>query len=309
MLKKILLLSTIWIGLSANAQDVYFTEYNSSKINLNPAFAGSDSTFVLSSADRLRAGSSPYDEANILFFSADNYFHFLRGGLAICYSNTNIFRGSSITNQFHLSYAPHFELFNHRLAIQPGIELGVFSNKENYHDFIAPDGTTSANPGTDPSIPWSGSTVKSNIDVSTGLVIFTKRFYGGFAMHHINKPQTSLFGDSRLPVRYTIHAGANLTLGNFLLSPNCLLMMQDKSSFAQVGLRIKYKMLTFGLDFLSSNELVPEIGLQNRFFKLSYSYIHIMDSNNFYYNIPTHELHFNWYFTHKNKKQLSMRMI
>jgi type IX secretion system PorP/SprF family membrane protein len=292
-------------SLHTVAQDTDFREYNSSKINLNPAFAGSDSAFVLSSANKFHPGDS-FERSNSFFFSADNYFHFLRGGLAIRYENIRNWGGRSKTNQVHLSYASHFELFKHKLAIQPAFEVGVFQNVERF-SFIAPDGSTTQTPGPDPQIPWSGYK-KNNIDFSAGLLLFTKRFYGGLALHHINTPEYRLFSYQSLPIRYTVHAGANLTAGNFILSPNILIMsQQDYYNYIQIGLRTKYKMLTFGLDYVAMDNIIPEIGLQNRFFKLSYSYSYIVDT--YGVNPATHELHFNWFFKHKNKKQLSLRMI
>lgn len=292
-------------NLLATAQAIYFNEYNSSKMNLNPAFAGSDSAFVLSSADKFHIGNGAYDRSNSFFFSADNYFHALRGGLAVSCANTRESAGERTTNLIHFSYAPHIELFNHTLALQPGFEFGAFSNKEK-RNFVAPDGSSSSNPGSDPDIPWSGTIVKRNIDFSAGVLFFTKKFFGGIAMHHINKPLYQPLGDSRLPARYTVHAGAILNANNFILSPTICVMNQGNYKLVQMGLRVKYRMLTYGLDF-GPTYIIPEIGLQNRFFKLSYCFNYTLNSEAFAYNV--HELHFNWFFKHKNKKQLSLRMI
>lgn len=204
----------------------------------------------------------------------------------------------------HFSYAPHFELFDHTLAIQPALEVGVFQHVEKTF-FIAPDGSSSTYPGPYPSIPFSGYT-KSNIDFSGGLLFFTKRFYGGIAIHHINRPEYTHYIGLNLPIRFTLHTGANLAAGNFILSPTILMISQEDYNYIQLGLRAKYKILTFGLD-VAVNTIIPEIGLQNRFFKLSYCYSYVNDR--FVKNPGTHELHFNWHFKHKNKKQLSLRMI
>lgn len=297
MIKKAFFLLACFMSIFATAQDIYFNEHNTSKMNLNPAFAGSDSAFVLSSADKFHIGNGPFDRYNSFFFSADNYFRALRGGLAVSYANTRELGGDRTTNQVHLSYAPHFELFNHKLALQPGFEFGVFSNKQK--NLVSP-------PGPDADIPWSGTIVKSNIDFSAGILLFTKQLYGGFAMHHINTPQYQLNSYYQLPIRYTVHAGVNLSAGNFIFSPNIFVINQRDYKLVQIGIRVKYKMFTYGID-LGPNYLIPEVGFQNRFFKLSYCYNYIINEGARSEN--THEIHFNWFFKYKNKKQLSLRMI
>ena len=51
------------------------------------------------------------------------------------------------------------------------------------------------------------------VDFSTGILGFTDKYYFGAAVHHLNEPNESLVvGTSRLPMKYTIHAGAVLPL-------------------------------------------------------------------------------------------------
>jgi len=224
--------------------------------------------------------------------------------LAINYKNSDEYEGTKKTNQVSLSYAPHFELFEHKLALQPAFELGFFSSTYYYWGY--PSQWDHGTPDT--QIPWPTGRKKSNIVISSGLLFFTKRFYGGFAVHNINKPQYELFSYDGLPVRYTLHGGANLNVGNCILSPNFLAVKQGDFSRVQLGVRVKYKILTIGVDG-SGNTIIPEIGLQNRFFKLSYCYGYLLDVYMTNRVLGIHELHFNWFFKHKNKKQLSLRMI
>ena len=51
------------------------------------------------------------------------------------------------------------------------------------------------------------------VDFSTGFLGFTDKYYFGAAVHHLNEPNESLVvGTSRLPMKYTLHAGATLPL-------------------------------------------------------------------------------------------------
>ena len=298
MKKKILTLISSSISIFAIAQDVSFNEYNTSKINLNPAFAGSDSAFVLSTAGL--AYPVPGIENYRYFFSIDSYVRFLRGGLALNFAGKD--EHDNNATRLGISYAPHFELLNHKLAFQPGIEFNYFELQTNGQ---IPYQWESDNP--DPTIPWANGV--NGFDLSAGFVLFIKKYYGGLAFHHLNKNLYSThFKGYEMPIKYSLHTGANLNAGKFILSPNLLYMLQGDYRLLQIGIKAKYQMLTFGMD-LSADAIIPGIGLQNSFFKVSYSYNYIIDP---YATKPypsTHEIHFNWFFKHINKKQLSLRMI
>jgi len=293
-------LLTCSICILATAQEDFFTQYNLSKTNTNSAFTGSDSAFVLSSA----ATFPTKEKDNEIFFSADNYFHFLRGGLGITYNRESLIAGSLITSRINLTYAPHFEFFNHRLAFQPGISIGYFQryidwSKLTFGNMIDEKSGFIYDPQE-----TKGLDRKSNLDFSAGVLLFTKLFYGGFAIHHITQPDEGLASPHRLLSRYTAHAGANIPIGSyFIVSPNLMYVQQGDFSMFLTGITAKYKWLVAGASFGNSNTFVSTIGLQNRFFRISYSYW-LQNSPN-----AVNEIHFNWFFKHKNKKQLSLRMI
>ncbi len=170
MMKRLLILLVYcFTTQQIKAQDIPFYNYNASKTNLNPAFAGSDSAFILSTAGLISA--SPATENFRTFFSLDNYFRFLRGGLAFNFGVSDEKDGGAA--KMTLAYAPHFEFFNHRLAFQPAIEFGYFeSQAQSSQPF--PSQWNYENP--DAAIP--GHFGINGWDVTTGFLLFTKNFTG-----------------------------------------------------------------------------------------------------------------------------------
>ena len=83
----------------------------------------------------------------------------------------------------------------------------------------------------------------SKADFATGLVLYSDRFYGGFAVHHLTRPDEGFIGVSRIPLKYTLHAGGNIsvednnsrkrTIEETAISPN--LMYQKQAKFDQVN--------------------------------------------------------------------------
>jgi type IX secretion system PorP/SprF family membrane protein len=288
MKKGFVFFIALFSNMLMTAQDNYFAQYNTSKTNTNPAFTGSDSVFVLSSAAIFQ------ENYNQVFFSADNYFRRLHGGLGINYSRENDGEGTLITSRANFTYAPHFEFFKHRLVVQPALSVGFFQrsidwSKLTFGDMIDPKTGFVYN-----TEEMANLETKSNIDFSTGILLYTKRFYGGFAVYHFTEPDEGLFGESKMPARYTLHAGANLAAGkNFTLSPNIIYQRQQDFSMAMLGITARYKWLVAGIAYRDGNGIVPTAGLQNRFFKISYSYYFLNPSH------QIHEIHFNWFFKHR----------
>ncbi len=110
------------------AQDANFSQYSSTRTYTNPAFAGTDSTLVLSAGYRIEWPN--IDNGYRTFhFSSDQYVPFLKGGVGISYLNDNSYNNTFSSNSIDLTYAPHFELFKHKLAVQPALSLGFFQKK------------------------------------------------------------------------------------------------------------------------------------------------------------------------------------
>jgi type IX secretion system PorP/SprF family membrane protein len=302
MKKGFIFIAALFSNMLMTAQDNYFAQYNTSKTNTNPAFTGSDSTLVLSSAATFQFPIAEKDDK--LFFSADNYFRRLRGGLGINLSRESDAGGALITSRVSIAYAPHFEFFEHRLVVQPALSVGLFQRSIDWSQFTFGD-MIDAKTGFvyDAKEPANLST-KSNIDFSTGILLYTKRFYGGFAVHHFNEPDEGLLGPGKLPARITLHGGANLTAGSFILSPNVMYQQQQNFSMILLGVTARYEWLVAGIAYRDNNGIVSTAGLQNRFFKISYSYYFI---NPAYY---INEVHFNWFFKHRKvSKVQSIRLI
>lgn len=121
---------------------------------------------------------------------------------------------------------------------------------------------------------------KGFLDISAGMVGFTKNFYFGFAAHHLNTPNESMIiGNSPLPMRFTAHAGADIPLGKksvygnkVSISPNILFRYQQGFMEMNLGTYIKYDMFTFGSWFRNRDAFILLFGLQFNQFKLGYSY-------------------------------------
>jgi type IX secretion system PorP/SprF family membrane protein len=116
--------------------------------------------------------------------------------------------------------------------------------------------------------------------VSAGGVIFTKKFFGGLAINHLNRPDESMIlGQSRLPMRFTAHMGADIPLGQkskynnvTSIMPNIIYQYQNGFQELNIGTYIKYGNISTGVWYRNRDAFILTVGINTGKFKLGYSY-------------------------------------
>lgn len=304
------------------AQDPHFSQYNNSRMYTNPAFTGTDSTLVISAGYRMglllyiggRIVWPPIDLHNKTFyFSTDQYIPFLKGGVGIIYSNDKVGEGKLTTSRIEINYAPHFEIFKHKIVLQPAFSAGFFRKSIDWSNLTFGDMIDERRGFAYNTNQGEKLSSKSNFDFSIGLLVYSNDFYGDFAVNHITQPDEGLLGVSKLPVKTTFHTGANLSFNteNFILSPNILLVQQQNFAMFLPGVNAKYKWAVIGLSYRSGNAFIIKAGVQNRFLKVGYSYDYSVAVPAFIYSGGVHEIQLTW-FCHYQKsicKIKTMRLI
>ena len=124
---------------------------------------------------------------------------------------------------------------------------------------------------------------RSYADIHAGVLAFTERFFFGGTVKHLTQPVESFSNDftSRLPMRYSIHAGARLgdlenSESSVTLSPN--IMYTQQAQFRQVNagsyLKIGYFMggLWYRYNLNYSDAVIFLLGAQKNIFTFGYSY-------------------------------------
>jgi type IX secretion system PorP/SprF family membrane protein len=122
---------------------------------------------------------------------------------------------------------------------------------------------------------------KNGIDFSGGLIIYSDRFYAGFATHHVTEPQESLINsnNSPLPMKLTAHLGAMIDLPgdyyrseNVKLSPNILYRQQGTFQQLNLGLYIIKGAFWGGVWYRNEDSFIVLAGVKTNTFKVGYSY-------------------------------------
>ncbi len=161
-----------------------------------------------------------------------------------------------------------------------------------------------------------GSNTKSDIDLSTGILLYSKNFYGGIAVHHLTQPDEGFLGPSVLPRKITIHGGANLRfksdpLGKFILSPTLLYTQQQDFRMLMPGIMAKYKFISLGVSYRNNDAFITTVAFQNKYVRLGYSYDYTVSKLTNSVTGGSHEIGFSCFLKSKkrNCKIKTLRVI
>jgi type IX secretion system PorP/SprF family membrane protein len=284
--RLIIILITTATGLQlvasdCHAQDPEFTQFYANPLYLNPAFAGSNNCprITLNYRNQWPSISGTFVTSSM---SYDQYVHDISGGLGVLVTNDNEADGTLRTSTISGIYA-YRQPLGRKWSLSVGFQGSFFQkvldkNKLSFGDQIDPLRGFVFN--TNEALPGG---VASNLDLSSGVLLYSEYFYAGFAAHHLTRPNESLIGDdeSRLPTKFTGHAGGVIPLdggagkyssGSSTLSPNILYQQQGTASQLNIGMYLKHGPLTAGVWYRNTDAAIALIGVQTDVFRFGYSY-------------------------------------
>lgn len=241
-------------GLNVNAQqDVHFSQFVSSPLNINPALAGIfDGDLRITNNYRSQWGSisSPYKTLGV---GIDGVLSRPKGEKGILGGGLNFYNdvaGDSemTTTSVNLTLAYHLPLTNYQY-LSFGLQGGLLQRSITYDNLYWDQ-------------QWNGLTFDTNnpsgestrgistktMDFAFGMQWFNevddnKRFSFGVGAFHLTRPSIDFnLGDERIFMKYMIHGGAELSKesNNVVFMPNFLVMKQGPNFLANVGAEVKY---------------------------------------------------------------------
>jgi type IX secretion system PorP/SprF family membrane protein len=281
MMKKItvcfLLFLSIFFTESAKAQDPQFTQFYANPIYLNPAFAGTARCprFCINYRNEWPGLNKTYITTSA---SYDQHVDALSGGIGLLVMQDRAGNGTLVTTDASLVYSYQLNI-NREFSIKFGLQ-GTYHQKTldwtklTFGDMIDRRRGFVYNTNENPS-NYPNQTVRT-ADVSAGILGYSKRYFVGVAVNHIAQPDEHFIGPSSpLPMKLTVHAGANIPLekgGETYISPNILYQYQGQFQQLNLGMYFVKKNIVAGLWYRNQDAMIALIGYQNQHFKFGYSY-------------------------------------
>jgi len=260
-------------------QDPEFTQFYSNPLYLNPAFAGSKvcPRVAINHRNQWANLSGSFVTTSASF---DRLIEGISGGLGFLVMTDNAAKTLK-TTRFSGMYA-YNKSVSRKFSINVGAEATFFQksidwDKLTFGDMIDPRRGFVYQTN---DIRREGAV--TGIDFSAGVIGYTENFFFGFAAHHLTEPEESLIksGESKLPMKYTGHAGAVIPLGgggkyhasDASVSPNILFRQQGTFTQLNMGVYIKKGPLTGGIWYRNQDAFITSIGIETDYFKIGYSY-------------------------------------
>lgn len=319
-MQKIFYIAIFLVGfsLSVQGQDAQFSQFYANQLYLNPAFAGSTGGGRLGMNYR---NQWPQLEANYVTYSFafDYYFEDYRSSIGFIAKQdeqgktTQPFKATS----FALIYSYVIPI-NENTVVQAGLQAGYNLKSLNYNNLLFPDqindnGITGYN--TAEEFPKNNTNF---VDISSGVVLLSNNFWAGLSAHHLNRPnQSFLDQESKLPTKYSLHAGYRMSYENYYsdldksITTAFIFEKQGAAQRLHLGIYGVYEPFVFGVWYKgipiqkienrpSNNDaLVFLAGLKFGDFNLGYSYDATISELS-RYNASSHELSLVYHFGSEN---------
>jgi type IX secretion system PorP/SprF family membrane protein len=192
------------------SQDMHFTQFYSSSLYLNPAFAGANvcSRVTLTYRDQWPGVSKAY---KTFLASYDHYLTKYNLGLGIVVGSDVAGTGQLRTTILNPIIAYEAKLTK-KLFLRIGTQTGIGIKSINYNNLVF--GDQIARGGGVPTIEEPTQT-KLYFDVGAGALLYSKKIWAGISFYHLNRPNETLLGQSgtsNLPIKYSIHTGYKIIL-------------------------------------------------------------------------------------------------
>jgi type IX secretion system PorP/SprF family membrane protein len=273
-MKNLFLFFMLLFTCAVHAQDPHFSQPSSVPLTINPGFAGSLACGRAEVGYRLQW---PKLSSSSQTFNASYDQYFKVGGVGFNYMHDGQGKGTIINDHMEIDYAPYIALFKDssgrgRVIIQPGISVGYFHktadfSKLNFGDMIDPRrGFVS------PSNESPGKKTSNNIDLSAGIVAYTKHIAVGFAAFHLNEPNEGFIGESKLPVRFVTYLSGEINCAALMLTPSVLITHQQDFHELFLNVNARVERFSLGVGLRNHDAMVFSAGYNYSSFSLRYAY-------------------------------------
>ena len=218
-LSTLLLIVTLtFASQKAHGQDFQFSQFYNVPLYQNPAFAGSLHQTRITAEQRLQWPrlNARYTTSLI---SADTYFAKFNMGIGGLIMQD--YQGGSQISSTQAQFMYSYELkLSKQLTFRAGLQAGYVSSNVGYSALRFPsqfdnqNGLISSSNSYGDTSAWKK--VKSYGDFSSGGLLYSKRFWAGFAVHHMNTPNQSFAAGpgiiSTLPAEFAVTSGYQILL-------------------------------------------------------------------------------------------------
>lgn len=202
-LKALFLFGALSICIVSSAQDMQFTQFNAAPLYLNPGFTGSTIEHRVATSYRNQWAAIPGGYTNYVL-SYDYNMADYNSGLGFLFAREQAGTGNLGNTEAAFLYSYHFRV-NKNIFIQPGVKFNYVTRGVDFQKLIFNDQLASGGGLSSDDIELDRV---SYMDVSSGVLVYSEKFWFGMAFNHMNQPNQSLTNEeSPLYFKFSTHGG------------------------------------------------------------------------------------------------------
>lgn len=290
-MRKLYSIVTLFVASLCVAQDAQYSQFYANYLYLNPAFAGTGHNSRISLNHRILWPSLPQAFRTYsvsIDYAADAYNSGF--GFIMHTESEGTVDLQTTTGSFIYSY----QLVIHKgLVIRPAMKFGHVIRGFDQSKLVLGDqldfggGITSQDPGL------RAFKLQNYWDIGTGVLLFTPKYWFGFVVDHLNRPNISLLeGEDNLQMRYSAHVGGRFTLMAKVptgtvpatIAPSALYKRQGNFQQLDIGASIHMQPLVLGAYYrgipilsdgfggISQDAIIIQAGLEYANAEFGYSF-------------------------------------
>ena len=289
--KYFLTVIVLFCTLSASAQGAMFSQFYAAPLHTNPAMAGTMICGRFAVNYRSQWTLIPGGSFSSVSASYDEHIDRLSGALGFIVTNTREGGGAYSTTTVGAIYSYSFQLTS-AISVRTAVQAGFIHRRIDWGNLTFPDQFDLGGFTNQPTMEDLPNTPASRFleDFSVGIVGYGDRFFAGVALHHISRPDEGFMDVSRIPLKFTAHAGAVLDLrrgtsrfrdpNTPTISPN--LIFQQQGTAQQINYGVYFNnvipMMVFGvwyrqtIGFTNPESLTFLVGIRLNSMRIGYSY-------------------------------------
>lgn len=273
------------------AQDPEFSQYYAQPLYLNPAFSGTsvDHRFHANYRNQWPNVTNAFQT---YAFSYDYNLDQYNSGLGVLLMVDKAGSANLKSTQANFQYAYKVHIHD-KWVLSSGLNFGVGVRSLDYNKLIFYNELDFLQSGGVPPNRRTDTDRVSYFDFGGGMLAYSRKFWLGFAVSHLNRPNRSLLdGDAQIPMKTTIHGGMRIPLyhGVFkkdriaAIAPSFVYKRQGSFDQLDIGTYFLYEPVVVGVwyrgipiqqnvdDHLSQDAVVVILGFQLEKVELTYSY-------------------------------------
>lgn len=253
--RLLLICGIAFSGLTVQAQDIHFTQFYMSPLNLNPAMTGVNNCktrMIVNYRNQWAGvlGANAYNTYSVSYdqkmpVGREDYFGI---GGSLWGDVAGESRFGTTQGRLSLSYSKKMSGYRKKASyLVIGADAALTQRRVSQEDLRFP--TQIANPGVGTGeVPFDGDFIYP--DLAAGLLYFSvidesTNWYLGAALHHLNQPNVSFLGSAPVSLysRATVHAGAQFPLQpRISILPFAVFMTQGPHREFNGGASVRFAM-------------------------------------------------------------------